>query len=123
MEKLGLNEIRSRFLKFYESKDHYVGKSASLIPRNDKSILIINSGMAPLKAYFAGTEFNTPCQGFLLKIISEAEVSKHFKECTVSCGMSYIVNITCSDTFLTGTHSLLRRCFRSGEIRLQLCHP
>ncbi len=56
MEKLGLNEIRSRFLKFYESKDHYVGKSASLIPRNDKSILIINSGMAPLKPYFAGTE-------------------------------------------------------------------
>ena len=56
MEKLGLNEIRSRFLKFYESKEHYVGKSASLIPRNDKSILIINSGMAPLKAYFAGTE-------------------------------------------------------------------
>ena len=56
MEKLGLNEIRSRFLKFYESKDHYVGKSASLIPKNDKSILIINSGMAPLKPYFAGTE-------------------------------------------------------------------
>ena len=48
MEKLGLNEIRSRFLKFYESKDHYVGKSASLIPRNDKSILIINSGMAQI---------------------------------------------------------------------------
>ena len=56
MEKLGLNEIRKRFLDFYESKGHYVGKSASLIPRNDKSILIINSGMAPLKAYFAGTE-------------------------------------------------------------------
>ena len=56
MEKLGLNEIRKRFLDFYESKDHYVGKSASLIPKNDKSILIINSGMAPLKAYFAGTE-------------------------------------------------------------------
>ncbi len=56
MEKLGLNEIRKRFLEFYESKDHYVGKSASLIPKNDKSILIINSGMAPLKPYFAGTE-------------------------------------------------------------------
>lgn len=56
MERLGLNEIRRRFLDFYASKDHYVGKSASLIPRNDKSILIINSGMAPLKAYFAGTE-------------------------------------------------------------------
>ncbi|MBQ5441636.1 MAG: alanine--tRNA ligase [Firmicutes bacterium] len=56
MKKLGLNEIRKLFLEFYESKDHYVGKSASLIPRNDKSILIINSGMAPLKPYFAGTE-------------------------------------------------------------------
>ncbi len=56
MENLGLNEIRKRFLDFFESKDHYVGKSASLIPRNDKSILIINSGMAPLKPYFAGTE-------------------------------------------------------------------
>ena len=51
-----MNEIRKRFLDFYETKDHYVGKSASLIPRNDKSILIINSGMAPLKPYFAGTE-------------------------------------------------------------------
>ncbi|MBR6472111.1 MAG: alanine--tRNA ligase [Firmicutes bacterium] len=56
MKNLGLNEIRKSFLDFYESKDHYVGKSASLIPKNDKSILIINSGMAPLKPYFAGTE-------------------------------------------------------------------
>ena len=57
MEKKGLNEIRELFLSFYEkSKDHYRGKSASLIPKNDKSILIINSGMAPLKPYFAGLE-------------------------------------------------------------------
>lgn len=56
MEKKGLNEIRKLFLDFFESKEHYVGKSASLIPRNDKSILIINSGMAPLKPYFSGAE-------------------------------------------------------------------
>jgi len=56
MEKLGLNEIRQRFRDFYISKDHYAGKSASLIPRNDKSLLLINSGMAPLKNYFAGVE-------------------------------------------------------------------
>ena len=57
MEKLGLNEIRKRFLDFYASKEHYVGGSASLIPpNNDKSLLIINSGMAPLKNYFAGIE-------------------------------------------------------------------
>ena len=56
MEKLGLNEIRSLFRDFYVSKGHYPGKSASLIPRNDKSLLIINSGMAPLKPYFSGQE-------------------------------------------------------------------
>ena len=56
MEKLGLNEIRQLFRDFYVSKGHYAGKSASLIPQNDKSLLIINSGMAPLKNYFAGVE-------------------------------------------------------------------
>ncbi|TDP58500.1 alanine--tRNA ligase [Aminicella lysinilytica] len=56
MEKLGLNEIRKMFRDFYVSKDHYPGKSASLIPKNDKSLLIINSGMAPLKNYFSGAE-------------------------------------------------------------------
>ena len=56
MEKLGLNEIRSRFRDFYVSKGHYAAGSASLIPKNDKSLLIINSGMAPLKPYFAGVE-------------------------------------------------------------------
>ena len=48
MEKLGVNEIRDMFRDFFVSKDHYPGHSASLIPRNDKSLLILNSGMAPL---------------------------------------------------------------------------
>ena len=56
MEKLGLNELRQMFRDFFVSKDHYPGGSASLIPRNDKSLMIINSGMAPLKPYFAGVE-------------------------------------------------------------------
>lgn len=56
MEKLGLNEIRKLFREFYVSKGHYAEKSASLIPQDDKSLLIINSGMAPLKKYFAGVE-------------------------------------------------------------------
>ncbi|HKK95238.1 MAG TPA: alanine--tRNA ligase-related protein, partial [Anaerovoracaceae bacterium] len=54
MYKLGLNEIRKLFIDFFESKGHYVSKSASLIPRDDNSLLIINSGMAPLKPYFSG---------------------------------------------------------------------
>ncbi|HCQ6136592.1 alanyl-tRNA synthetase [Clostridioides difficile] len=56
MEKMGLNEIRSKFLEFFESKGHYVANSYSLVPNNDKSLLIINSGMAPLKNYFSGVE-------------------------------------------------------------------
>lgn len=53
---LGLNEIREKFLSFFESKEHLRLKSYPLIPQNDKSLLLINSGMAPLKAYFTGKE-------------------------------------------------------------------
>lgn len=56
MKPLGLNEIRTKFRDFYVSKDHYPGQSASLVPKNDKSLLLINSGMAPLKPYFSGAE-------------------------------------------------------------------
>lgn len=61
MKKLGLNEIREKFKNFYVEKGHYSAPSASLIPKNDKSLLIINSGMAPLKAYFLGQE-NPPAK-------------------------------------------------------------
>ncbi|MDR2939092.1 MAG: alanine--tRNA ligase [Clostridiales bacterium] len=56
MEKLGLNDIREKFLQFFESKQHLRLASSSLIPNNDKSLLLINSGMAPLKPYFTGQE-------------------------------------------------------------------
>ncbi len=56
MQWTGLNELRSKFLKFYESKGHIILPSAPLIPRDDNSLLLINSGMAPLKKYFTGME-------------------------------------------------------------------
>lgn len=56
MEKLGLNEIREKFLSFFETKNHLRLRSASLVPEKDKSLLLINSGMAPLKPYFTGQE-------------------------------------------------------------------
>lgn len=56
MKKLGLNEIRERFLKFFENKEHLRMDSFPLIPQNDNSLLLINSGMAPLKPYFTGME-------------------------------------------------------------------
>lgn len=50
------NDIRKSFLDFFESKEHYVKNSFSLVPKNDKSLLLINAGMAPLKNYFLGIE-------------------------------------------------------------------
>ncbi len=56
MKKYGLNQIRKMYLEFFESKEHLKLKSFSLVPRNDKSLLLINSGMAPMKSYFTGQE-------------------------------------------------------------------
>ncbi len=56
MHYMGLNEIREKFLEFFESKGHLRLPSFSLIPQGDKSLLLINSGMAPLKPYFTGEQ-------------------------------------------------------------------
>ena len=56
MEKYGLNQLREMFLSFFESKGHLRLPSFSLIPQNDASLLLINSGMAPMKPYFKGEQ-------------------------------------------------------------------
>lgn len=56
MKYLGLHDIRTEFLKFFESKEHYILPSFSLIPKNDKSLLLIGAGMAPMKKFFTGEE-------------------------------------------------------------------
>ena len=56
MKPYGLNELRKMYLEFFESKGHLVMPSFSLVPQNDKSLLLINAGMAPLKPYFTGQE-------------------------------------------------------------------
>ena len=56
MQKYGVNELRKMFLEFFESKGHLAKSSYSLVPHNDNSLLLINSGMAPLKPYFTGQE-------------------------------------------------------------------
>ena len=56
MKWTSLNELREKFLSFFESKGHIRLPSFSLIPNNDKSLLLINSGMAPMKKFFTGEE-------------------------------------------------------------------
>ncbi len=56
MENLGLNQIREKYLSFFESKGHLRLPSFPLVPQNDNSLLLINAGMAPLKPYFTGKE-------------------------------------------------------------------
>ncbi len=56
MQSRSLNELRDLFLNFFESKKHLKHESFPLVPQNDKSLLLINAGMAPLKPYFMGKE-------------------------------------------------------------------
>ncbi|MGL4108110.1 alanine--tRNA ligase [Clostridium sp. LP20] len=56
MKQIGTNDLREEFLKFFEGKEHLRMKSFPLVPKNDKSLLLINAGMAPLKPYFTGLQ-------------------------------------------------------------------
>ncbi len=60
MKWTSLNDLREKYLSFFESKGHLRLGSFSLVPNNDKSLLLINSGMAPMKKYFTG-EVTPPC--------------------------------------------------------------
>ncbi|GAA0698917.1 alanine--tRNA ligase [Paraclostridium ghonii] len=112
MQKMGLNEIRSKFLQFFESKGHLVQPSYSLVPHNDKSLLLINAGMAPLKNYFSGTEIPpskrmTTCQkcvrtgdienvgvtarhATLFEMLGNFSFGDYFKEETLKWGWEFV---------------------------------
>ena len=76
MQNYGVNELRKMFLDFFESKGHLIMKSFSLVPQNDKSLLLINAGMTPLKPYFTGAEILQPVRGPVGFFVS-GEIREH----------------------------------------------
>ncbi len=112
MQKMGLNEIRSKFLNFFKEKGHLVQPSYSLVPHNDNSLLLINAGMAPLKNFFTGVETPpskrmTTCQkcirtgdienvgvtarhATLFEMLGNFSFGDYFKEQTLKWGYEFV---------------------------------
>ena len=102
MQPYGVNQLRKMFLEFFESKGHLAMKSFSLVPHNDKSLLLINSGMAPLKPYFTGQEIPprrrvTTCQ----KCIRTGDIEKVGKTARHGTFFEMLGNFSFGDYFKT----------------------
>ena len=102
MKVYGVNELRKMYLDFFESKGHLKLNSFSLVPQNDKSLLLINAGMAPLKPYFTGQEIPprnrvTTCQ----KCIRTGDIENVGKTARHATFFEMLGNFSFGDYFKT----------------------
>ena len=80
----------------------------------------VEAGLIELQDF--GQEFPCPGNRFLLEIIAKGEIPQHFEESMMACGTAYVFNISGTDTFLAGRHSVFRWFYLAGEVRLQWRH-
>ena len=87
-------------------------------------ILFINRRIQAIwiKTYHFCQKFPCPMDGLSFEIISKREITEHFKKRTMSCSFTYIFNITCTNTFLTSSHTFFRWNYLTCKIWLQRCH-
>jgi len=89
MKWTSLNDLREMYLSFFESKGHLRLGSFSLVPENDKSLLLINAGMAPLKKFFTGEEEPprhrvTTCQKCVRTLDIDNVATAHISRCSAT---------------------------------------
>ena len=116
MQYTGVNELREMFLSFFESKgkDHLRMASSSLIPHNDKSLLLINSGMAPLKPFFTGSRYPLadvlpPARSVSAQAILKTWAKPHVTAPFLRCSATFRLATTSRERLYTGHGSFLPR--------------
>ena len=125
MQWTGLNDLREKYLSFFESKGHLRLPSFPLIPKDDNSLLLINSGMAPMKTWFTREEEPprnrvTTCQKCIrtgdIENIGKTWVSRHATVHSSRCLATSPLAITSKRKRLPGLGSSLQRFSRCRQI-------
>ncbi len=104
MQAFGVNELRRKYLEFFESKGHLKMNSFSLVPHNDNSLLLINAGMAPLKPYFTGQEIppRRRVRNVFVQEILRMSVRRQDILLSLKCSVTSHLEIILSMKLLTG---------------------
>ena len=108
-----------------EAKDTLRRDALLLVPDLESFIVILVDGRVQtvgIQANHLGEEFPRPCDGFLLKVVAEGEVTQHLEECAVTGSLAYVLDITGTDALLASCHACAGWNLLTGKIRLQGSH-
>ena len=111
---------------FFSETENTFGRNSDLfVPDIEGFIIIQINGWIEtvcIKSYNLCKKLPGPVNCFFFEVITKREVTEHFKECTMACSFTYVLDISCTDTFLTGCHSCSWRFLSTCEIWFQRSH-